>query len=104
MSLRPGIHQHGVVRAEYLQELIAAAGRHAEGLGVGDQAVGGHNVVGVRGSYKRDLSVDRDSSGFVDTDLRALDEVREVGLEERLPRPALRVAERGARFGCRLGK
>ncbi len=55
-------------------------------------------------SFSRDDTIDGDLAGLVHTELGSFDEVREVRLEERLPRPPLRRAEGGTGFGRRIAE
>ena len=55
-------------------------------IGIVHKSVGASDVVRVGGAVRRDPAGRDDGEGFVDLELGALDEVREVRLEERRPR------------------
>jgi hypothetical protein len=56
--------------------------------------------MGVGGTLSRNDAINRNFTGFVYAELRAFDEIGEVRLEERFPRPPLCRTERRAGSGC----
>jgi hypothetical protein len=81
--LGPPLHDRAVAPAQQSEQVLGVVGDGDAVGGVGDHGVGAEHVVGVLGAAGDDLTRGHDPLGLLEGELGALDEVGEVGLEER---------------------
>ena len=72
-----------MTRSKVRDELLERPGRSPHLHPIGDHSECPEHVVRIFRTVLRDSSVENDRGGLIDFELRALDEVREVGLEKR---------------------
>jgi len=81
--LRSALHDHDVAATNDVDELVRVCAGAQHLRRVRQQSVGADDVVSVLGAVGGNVPVEDDPGRFVNAELGALDEVGEVGLEER---------------------
>src|ERR1019366_9611950 len=77
-------HEDAVQVPQFVQQFVSVRWRECTRSRVGDDSVGGTDIVRIGRSFSRDDTIDGDLAGLVHTELGSFDEVREVRLEEWL--------------------